>query len=254
MKGIIMDYGATIDSGGKHWSEVMWEGYCQVSLPITKEQFREAYIYSERYVAMNPEVIGREFNFYELMQVRIGIQIEFLLQTDALSEELLHTTLSMISEGEVPIIDGRAGLTSHFVDVIAGYCYDYARRCTLQAIPLMEHFCEKYTLAIVSNFYGNLRAVLQDFGLLRFFPYVIDSTVVGVRKPDASIFRLAMEEMGLPAEEVFVVGDSYQKDILPALELGCKAIWVKGTSWDASDDSINYEPSVTSLVELYDIF
>ena len=45
MKGLILDYGATIDSNGKHWSEVLWEGYCQVSLPITKDQFREAYIY-----------------------------------------------------------------------------------------------------------------------------------------------------------------------------------------------------------------
>ena len=253
MKGLIMDYGATIDSGGKHWSEVMWEGYCKMSLPITKEQFREAYVYSERYVAMSPEIIAAHYNFYQLMQVRIGIQVEFLLQTEALTEELLSTTLSMIYEGETPIIDDNAGLTSHFVDVIAGYCYDYARRCTLSAIPLIEHLSKSYTLALVSNFYGNLRAVLEDFELTRFFPYIIDSALVGVRKPDSNIFRLAMNEMGLEPSDIVVVGDSYSKDICPAVALGCKAIWVKGLGWDASDNVIHYEPSVSSLVELYDL-
>ena len=52
MKGIILDYGATIDSNGKHWAEVLWDSYTQVELPITKAQFREAYLYGERYLSM----------------------------------------------------------------------------------------------------------------------------------------------------------------------------------------------------------
>jgi putative hydrolase of the HAD superfamily len=253
MKGIILDYGATVDSNGKHWSEVLWEGYCRVSLPVTKEQFRDAYVYTERYVALNPESISPEYNFFELMQVRVGIQFDYLVQHDALSEEILHTTLALISEGEMPILENMHDLTGHFVDVIAGYCYDYARRCTNEAIPLLEHFCQTYELAIVSNFYGNLRSVLRDFGLIRYFPHIIDSAEVGVRKPDPEIFRIALNEMKLPAEEVTVVGDSYRKDIEPALSLGCKAIWVKGSGWEQSDETIPFEPTITALVQLYDL-
>lgn len=252
MKGLILDYGATIDSNGKHWSEVLWEGYCQVSLPITKDQFREAYIYAERYVSFNP-VVQPTDNFFELMQTRIGIQIDYLLQQGHLNEDIMQTTLRLFSEGEVPIVDDVHDLAQHFVDIIAGYCYDYARRCTLDAIPYIEKLSEKYDLALVSNFYGNLSAVLQDFGLGRCFRIVIDSSEVGIRKPDPQIFQLAIDKLNLKPEEITVIGDSYSKDILPALELGCKAIWIKGTSWNKADEQIDYEPSASSILQLYDM-
>ena len=252
MKGLIFDYGATIDSGGKHWSEVLWEGYCQVSLPVTKDHFREAYIYAERYVSFNP-VVQPTDNFFELMQTRVGIQMDYLIQQDLLNENMLQTTLKIFSEGEVPIIDNVHDLTQHFVDIIAGYCYDYARRCTLDCIPLLEKLSDHYECALVSNFYGNLAAVIQDFGLGRCFRTVIDSAVVGIRKPDPAIFQLAIDRMGLQPADVTVIGDSYSKDVEPALTLGCQAIWFKGASWDPSDKDINYEPTVTGILQLYDM-
>ncbi|MBR0037815.1 MAG: HAD-IA family hydrolase [Bacteroidales bacterium] len=252
MKGLILDYGATIDSNGKHWAEVLWDAYCSASLPLTKEQFREAYIYGERYLSM-VNVIAPEQNFFELMQVRIGIQMDYLIQQDVLSEQILNTTLKVTSDGEMPILD-KGELTQHFVDYMAGYCYDYARRCTLDACPVVEYLADKYELAMVSNFYGNLSAVLQDFGLLRCFKVVVDSAEVGLRKPDPAIFQIALERLQLPAKEVTVIGDSFDKDIQPALSLGCKGIWFKGAGWDpASDHSINFEPSINSLLQVYDI-
>ncbi len=47
VKGIIFDYGGTIDSNGKHWAEVLWESYQDQKVPVTKEQFREAYVYAD---------------------------------------------------------------------------------------------------------------------------------------------------------------------------------------------------------------
>lgn len=252
MKGLIFDYGATIDSGGRHWSEVMWEGYCQVSLPVTKEHFREAYIYAERYVSFNP-VIQPSYNFFELMQTRIGIQLDYLIQQDLLRQDSLETALKLFTEGEMPIVENMHELSQHFVDIIAGYCYDYARRCTLDSIPLIEKLSDKYEIALVSNFYGNLASVIQDFGLSRCFRVVIDSSVVGIRKPDPAIFQLAIDRLGLPAEDITVIGDSFKKDIEPALSLGCHAIWLKGSGWDNTDNSIQYEPCVSSLLQLYDM-
>ena len=250
MKGIIIDYGATIDSNGKHWSEVIWEGYCNCSLPVTKEQFREAYIYTERFLAFTP-AIQPEYNFYELMQARVGIQLNYLLQQGALSEDILNTTLRVFSEGEVPIMEDLNDLTTHFADVIAGHCYDYARRCTMEAAPIIEHFCEKYDCALVSNFYGNLSAVLQDFGLLRCFRHVIDSAVVGVRKPDPAIYRLGVEASGFEAKDVLVVGDSYGKDIVPARTVGCQTVWLKGEGWtEQEEDESLPDAVITDLAEL----
>ena len=246
-----MDYGATIDSNGKHWSEVIWEGYCLMSLPVTKEQFREAYIFAERYVQITPECVHPDENFYALMQVRVGIQLQLMLAQGWLSEDHMRTALRMSSaDGEEPIIDGVSELADHFADVIAGYCYDYARRCTLDAIPVVEYLAQKYDLALVSNFYGNLRAVLQDFGLLRCFKVVIDSAEAGVRKPDPAIYQQAIDQLGMTSDDVIVIGDSYHKDILPALSLGCSAIMVKGTGWNGPQEACDFEPSVSTLMEL----
>lgn len=252
MKAIILDYGATIDSNGKHWAEVMWDAYTQASLPVTKEQFREAYIYGERYLSM-VSVITPDQNFFELMQVRIGIQMDYMLQNGMLSEDILETTLRMTSDGEIPIMD-KAEIIQHFVDYMAGICYDYARRCTLEASQVVEYLSEKYDLALVSNFYGNLSSVLQDFGLLRCFKVVVDSTIAGVRKPDPQIFQMAIEQLGYAVKDITVIGDSFAKDIQPALDLGCQAIWYHGDSWDPEADKGNsYQPCINNLLQVYEI-
>ena len=51
IKGVIFDYGGTIDSRGDHWSEVIWDGYREAGVQVTKEQFRDCYVYAERELA-----------------------------------------------------------------------------------------------------------------------------------------------------------------------------------------------------------
>ena len=40
IKGIILDYGGTLDSEGRHWSEVLWEAYVRSEVSVDKAQFR----------------------------------------------------------------------------------------------------------------------------------------------------------------------------------------------------------------------
>ena len=76
-----------------------------------------------------------------------------------------------------------------------------------------------------------MSVVLDEFGLASLFDTVTESAVVGVRKPDPQIFRLAVNALDVKAENVVVIGDSYSKDILPANEIGCHTIWLKGEGW-----------------------
>ena len=69
----------------------------------------------------------------------------------------------------------------------------------------MEELSKKYKLVLVSNFYGNIQTILKDFGLLDFFDEIIESSVVGVRKPDPAIYRLGVDAMGFVAKNVLVV-------------------------------------------------
>jgi putative hydrolase of the HAD superfamily len=103
---------------------------------------------------------------------------------------------------------------------------------------------------MVSNFYGNLHAVLRDFGLAHLFPIIIESAVVGVRKPDPQIFRLGVEALQLQENEVVVIGDSYDKDIIPAKLTGCRTIWLKNTGWSEYAGNETADLIISDFTEL----
>jgi len=105
-------------------------------------------------------------------------------------------------------------------------------------------------MVLVSNFYGNVDEVLRDFDLRRYFTGVIESAVVGVRKPDPRIFQLGVVALGLPANEVLVVGDSLRKDILPARSLGCRTAWIKGRGWTPDEDAATDPALISNLAAL----
>lgn len=49
---------------------------------------------------------------------------------------------------------------------------------------------------------------------------------LGKRKPDEGLFWAALEALGAEPSRAVMVGDTYEKDILPALEMGMSAVWV----------------------------
>ena len=115
----------------------------------------------------------------------------------------------------------------------------------------MEELSKKYKLVLVSNFYGNIQTILKDFGLLDFFDEIIESSVVGVRKPDPAIYRLGVDAMGFVAKNVLVVGDSFSKDVVPAKAVGCRVTWLKGEGWggEVIDESVP-DVIITNLAQL----
>ena len=122
-----------------------------------------------------------------------------------------------------------------------------------EARPVLEALRARFPLVLVSNFYGNVEAVLTDFDLRKYFDDIIESAVVGVRKPDPAIFRLGVEALGMRPDEVLVVGDSLKKDILPAESIGCHVAWIKGKGWTADEDSAVHPSQIGSLNELLDL-
>lgn len=227
IKGLIFDYGGTLDSHGDHWSEVIWRGYVHAGIKIDKDIFREAYVHAERALAKRP-YIRPEHNFLDLMRIKILIELEWLADRGAVEPE-----------------EVRVG-----AEAVAQFCYAAAKASIAAARPVLEVLKERYPMVLVSNFYGNIASVLEDFGLAEFFPVIIESAVVGVRKPDPAIFRLGVEALGLPPEEVLVVGDSLRKDILPAESLGCRTAWLKGKGWTAEEDAQTHPSQIGSLAEL----
>lgn len=230
IKGIIFDYGGTIDSRGDHWSEIIYEGYIRAGLEIDKTTFRDAYVYAERELARVRHILPGD-NFKVLMQKKVAIELGWL-----------------VNEGYIA-----ADRASELIDPIALYCYDHARECIKQARPVLESLAERYPMVLVSNFYGNVDEVLRDFDLRRYFRGVIESAVVGVRKPDPRIFRLGVVALGLEPAQVLVVGDSLRKDILPAETIGCPTAWIKGKGWTPEEDAATHPSQIAGLRSLLDI-
>jgi putative hydrolase of the HAD superfamily len=145
-------------------------------------------------------------------------------------------------------------ITPELKQRLAGFCYACARRSAEAARPVIEALSRTYPLELVSNFYGNIAAVLKDFGLDAFFPVIIESAVCGVHKPDPQIFRLGVEALHLSAGEVVVIGDSYDKDILPSASIGCKTIWLKNTGWEACTGDETADRVISGFEELTAVF
>ena len=261
IKGIIFDYGGTLDTRGDHWSEVLWQGYehfgigvaddeeVEPGVSIHKQAFRDAYVYGERALAVNP-IVTPDFHFEDILREKLILELNFLA-----GKELLETGKDD-SEKQAKLgnfgKDSDASSESLFLSLsdseIQQIAVDMARYINAKTLALLnenkqvlEHLKQSgYPMVLVSNFYGNINQVLKDAGIDGYFEEVIESAVVGVRKPNPAIFALGVCALNLPASQVLVVGDTYGKDIIPAHKLGCHTLWIKGLQWEEKkvDESI----------------
>lgn len=208
---LLLDYGGTLDTNARHWAHVLWDGYRHCHVPVTESQFREAYVFGERALAKSPVIVSTD-NFLNLLCKKVELETGYLQQQSywAVTEEERRTKS----------------------DMIAQFCYAYARQHVEQSKQVLQLLNTEYRLLLVTNFYGNIKAVLKDFGLDGLFQSVIESAVVGVRKPDPAIWALGMKADGADADEIIAVGDSVSKDIEPAKQLGFHTIWMQGQGWD----------------------
>jgi putative hydrolase of the HAD superfamily len=126
--------------------------------------------------------------------------------------------------------------------------------CTAEQIeknrPLLTRLAARYRLGIVSNFYGNLATVCEDFLLRPLFPVILDSTQVGLSKPDPRIFRRAVEELEVPLASSVFVGDSLARDMGGALAVGMRHVWLAGAGHDEAKRCCVDDRVVRSLLEV----
>ena len=81
-------------------------------------------------------------------------------------------------------------------------------------------------IAVVSNSDGSVEGSLQEAGLGGLFEAVVDSHLVGVKKPDPAIFRLALERLEVDAGATWYVGDSVFHDLGGAAAAGLGGAWL----------------------------
>ena len=226
IKGYIFDYGGTLDTGGQHWGKVIWHAYERQQVPVREEAFREAYVHAERTLGKNP-IIQPDFTFYKTIETKIRIQLEYLQEKNDVSS------------------------VSYYLKKLTDDLYAITCRETAKSREVLLQLKQQYPMVLVSNFYGNIATVLKEFKLDGIFDTIIESAVVGVRKPDPQIFTLGVEALGMQPDEVVVVGDSMDKDIIPAGKAGCHTVWFKGEGW--TNDPVDETPAGIVITDLTQI-
>ena len=222
IKAVIFDYGGTLDTGGDHWSRVIYNAYRSAGVDIPQDRFIEAYIYAERVVG---PLIESTQTFREILEAKIAVQVQFLGLT----------------------------LTVDSNDIVRR-CYQTALNHCYESAQTIRSINKDVKRGLVSNFYGNLDAVLSEMGMEGLFDVVVDSGVVNIRKPDPAIFQLAIQALDVAPSETLVIGDSVEKDMIPARSLGCQVIRIDGLPWFRASGNNSEYTSVSDIKSALSLF
>ena len=113
------------------------------------------------------------------------------------------------------------------------------------AEELVRYLAKKYPLTVVTN--GFVEVQYEKFdksGLRDCFAHIVLSEEVGCQKPNPRIFEEALRMNGLAAQDVVMIGDSWNSDIQGAINAGIDQIWIR-----KSQDPLPEGQSATYLVQ-----
>ena len=91
------------------------------------------------------------------------------------------------------------------------------------------------------------------------FAGLFDSTVfscsVGLRKPDPAIYRLALDELGVEANEALFVGDGANDELAGAERVGIRAVLILRPGQDEPywEEAHGWQPRITSIPEVLEL-
>jgi putative hydrolase of the HAD superfamily len=221
ISGILFDFGGTLDSDGGHWLDRMYHVYRQIGMgSLEQGLIKEAFYWADQQAALDVKI--RTAPYRDMMQQHLRWQFEKLRLKNEEKEAEAVTVFVRAAERVLR-----------------------RNRRTLEI--LSEH---GYRMGVVSNSYGNIETLCREFGYNSFLDVLVDSVVEGVSKPDPGIYRLALERLKLPAERVMMVGDNFDRDILPAKGLGMKTAWLVGGERRVPPDPSKVDMILRSLEEL----
>jgi putative hydrolase of the HAD superfamily len=221
-KAVMFDFGGTLDTNGVHWSVKFQETYKKFGLEFTNEQYNYAYVKADEEL----KKLSSSINDYKtLLHSQTELHLKYIYPEKSDLEKLVDKiTDDIMSDVNVCLAESKK-------------IFDVLKK-------------NKYKLCIVSNFYGNLDKVCKGIGFDKYMDAMLDSEVVGIEKPDTEIFSFALQKLSVSPKDTFVVGDSYERDIIPPKALGCRTIWLKNKSFKDSDNTDSADFIVNKLGDI----
>ena len=214
-RAVLLDFGGTLDAPGVPWKERVRRLYRDEGVDVAAERFDPI--------------------FYRADDALVGT-----VPVACTVDDTVRRLVAAID----PALDTDAGprVAKRFLDDTVANVERH--------LPLLRALRGRYRLGIVSNFYGNLAAVCADLGLAPLFDVLVDSTRVGVSKPDARIFRHGLDALQVAAPEAVFVGDSLPRDMGGARALGMPHVWLREAGGPPAAACCPRDPVIRSLEEL----
>ena len=195
IRGILLDYGGTLDGPASHWLDRFVELYREAGIERPFAEIKEAFYQADDASYAEPGLAG--VGLLPLMEFHVGRQLRALgIDQPQLQRRLVDRFVEMSA----------AALT--------------ASRAVLQLLA------SRFRLGVVSNFYGNVDRILADAGIAPLLSVIVDSQRVGLSKPDPRLYTYAVDALGVPAAEILHVGDSYERDVVAAQRAGLRTAWL----------------------------
>jgi len=114
-------------------------------------------------------------------------------------------------------------------------------------IDMLERSKElNYNNYIISNHVPELRKLLQELDVIKYFDDIFNSGELGFEKPNNKIYQYALDNSE-KSDINIMIGDNYKADILGSIEVGFKAIFVRKSNLE------NYEYYTKDMIDLFDI-
>jgi HAD superfamily hydrolase (TIGR01509 family) len=219
VKTVLFDFGGTLDAPGVHWLTRFYALYPQAGLAVEPERIKQAFYWADAEMLAHPKVT--RLTFLPMMQAHVALQLQYL---------------------DLPLEPYQRYLAEAFWRTAAA---------SLQtSVRVLRVLHGRYTLGVISNFYGNVAALCEECGLAELCAVIIDSARVGVRKPNPRIFSLALAPLGRTPHTAVYVGDSFERDMVTAKTAGLQTIWLRGPQPRPCPDPSMVDATITTLEEL----
>ena len=241
IRALIFDFGGTLDGNGIHWLERTYQFIHAQHPEITREAFDVA-----DKATITEFFLGdpsHEWSYQDGSMLPVGA---------VASEHAARCSLRETADAIAVGIYKRLGLSEQMKDEYVDWFCTGAAEHLENNRRWLETLHGTYKLAVISNNFGNTRGWCDEYGLTPLLEAIIDSTVLGIAKPDARIFEAALSELGVAPAHAIYVGDSYAADMVGGKNAGLWTAWFVGNQVKTCEDPSMVDVQLSHLHELTD--
>lgn len=190
---------------------------------ISLEEFLNIYIPRNQHywkLYQVNQISHQDLRYYRLKDVFVALNFE-------VSDEIIHQ------------------LSDDYIEYLPEYNHLFEG-----AIELLDYLKPNYQLHIITNGFSEVQdKKLHNSNIGHYFETITNSELAGQKKPNPIIFDYALGIAKASKEESIMIGDSFEADVLGALDFGIDAIFFNEHKTEINHDVYQ----VNHLLELKNI-